>query len=78
MQAAWRLTYKGVKANARGDSLIKAWRKYKGMTQKELAQKAGIWQPALTRMEKPDTMPRKSSLIKPAEAMEISAEQLIE
>jgi len=67
-----------VKANIRGDSLVKAWREYKGLTQAELAAKAGIKQPALTRMEKPDANPRKSSLIKLADAMGITVEQLIE
>ncbi len=67
-----------VKANVRGDSLIKSWREYKGMTQAELAEKAGIKQPALARMEKPHANPRKSSLAKLARAMEITAEQLIE
>ncbi len=67
-----------VKANVRGDSLVKAWREYKGLTQADLAAKAGIKQPALTRMEKPDANPRKSSLTKLAEAMGITVEQLIE
>ncbi len=67
-----------VKANVRGDSVIKAWREYKGMTQEELALKAGIRQPALARMEKPETTPRKNSLIKLAEALDITPEQLIE
>ena len=67
-----------VKANVRGDSLVKAWREYKGLTQAELAAKAGIKQPALTRMEKADANPRKSSLTKLADAMGITVEQLIE
>jgi DNA-binding XRE family transcriptional regulator len=67
-----------VKANVRGDSLVKAWREYKGLTQAELAAKAGIKQPALTRMEKPDANPRKSSLTKLADAMDITVEQLLE
>ncbi len=67
-----------VKANIRGDSLVKAWREYKGMTQAELATKAGIKQPALARMERPEANPRKSSLIKLANAMELTVEQLIE
>ncbi len=67
-----------VKANARGDSLIKAWREYKGLTQEELAQKAQISQPALARLERPETTPRKSSLIKLAEALGITPEQLVE
>ncbi len=67
-----------VKANVRGDSLIKAWREYKGLTQEELARKAQISQPTLARMEKPDSRPRKSSLVKLATAMKIAVEQLVE
>lgn len=67
-----------VKANVRGDSLIKAWREHLGMTQGELAAKAGIKQPALARMEKPDANPRNSSLAKLADAMGITIEQLME
>lgn len=67
-----------VKANVRGDSLIKAWREYKGMTQAELSEKAGIKQSALVRMEKPDANPRKSSLKKLAHAMNLEVEQLMD
>ncbi len=67
-----------VKANARGSSLIKAWREYKGMTQKELAQKIGIKQPALARMEKQGVTPRRGSLVKLAKALGIVPEQLID
>ena len=66
------------KANVRGDSLVKAWREYKGLTQAELSVKAGIKQPALARMEKPDANLRKSTLIKLADAMGLTVEQLIE
>ena len=67
-----------VAANVMGDSLIKAWREYKGMTQAQLAAKAGIKQPTLARMEKPDANPRRSSLGKLADAMGITVEQLME
>ena len=67
-----------VKANVRGDSLIKAWREYFGMTQEVLAQKAGIKQPALARLEKPGATPRQSTLKKLADAMGISLGQLVE
>ena len=67
-----------VKANVRGDSLIKAWREYFGLTQGELSQKAGIKQPALARLEKSDANPRKSSLKKLADAMGIALEQLLD
>ena len=67
-----------VKANVRGDSLIKAWREHYGLTQGELAKRAGIKQPALVRLEKPESNPRKSTLKKIADALKISVEQLIE
>jgi predicted transcriptional regulator len=66
-----------VKANVRGDSLIKAWREYFGLTQTELAEKAGMKQSALARLEKSGNA-RTSTLKKLAEAMDISIEQLID
>ena len=66
-----------VKANVRGDSLIKAWREYFGLTQTELAEKAGMKQSALARLEKSGSA-RTSTLKKLAEAMDISVEQLID
>jgi predicted transcriptional regulator len=66
-----------VKANVRGDSLIKAWREYFGLTQTELAEKAGMKQSALARLEKTANA-RTSTLKKLAKAMDISVEQLID
>ena len=67
-----------VKANIRGDTLVKAWREYFGLTQEELADRAGIKQPSLARLERGDSTPRKSTLKKLADAMDISVEQLID
>ena len=67
-----------VKANVRGDSLIKAWREYFKFTQTELAAKAGMKQSALARLENSSASPRKTTLRKLAETMEISVEQLID
>ncbi len=67
-----------VGANINGDSLIKAWREHKGLTQAELAARAGIKQPTLARMEKPDANPRKATLKKLAQAMGLVVEQLME
>jgi len=67
-----------VKANVRGDSLIKAWREYFQLTQAELAEKAGMKQSALARLESSSSTPRKSTLAKLAEALGISVDQLIE
>lgn len=67
-----------VGANIRGDNLIKAWREYRGMTQENLAAKAGIKQPALARLERPDAKPRTATLKKLADAMGITVEQLVD
>jgi DNA-binding XRE family transcriptional regulator len=67
-----------VKANVRGDSLIKAWREYLKLTQSELAAKAGMKQSALARLENNTVNPRKSTLLNLAKAMGISVEQLLD
>lgn len=67
-----------VKANVRGESLIKAWREYFKRTQAELAAKAGMTQSALARLERSNASPRKATLSKLAEALGISVEQLID
>jgi ribosome-binding protein aMBF1 (putative translation factor) len=67
-----------VKANVRGESLIKAWREYLKLTQAELAAKAGMKQSALARLESSNASPRKATLSKLAEALGISVEQLID
>jgi ribosome-binding protein aMBF1 (putative translation factor) len=43
-----------VKANVRGDSLIKTWRNHLGLAQRELAQKADMKQSSLARIEGAD------------------------
>ncbi len=67
-----------VKYNAMGDSLIKAWRKYLGLTQAELAALAGIKQSALSRIENGKNKPKSETLKKLAKAMNIPVAQLIE
>ncbi len=67
-----------VKANVRGDSLIKAWREYFKLTQQELAEKAGMKQSALARLENGNSRPRKATLKKIAKAMGLEVEQLID
>lgn len=66
-----------VKATLLGDvSIIRAWREYLNLTQQELAQRAGLSQPALARVEKIDAKPRVATLKKLALAMDISVAQL--
>ncbi len=60
----------------KGMNLVKAWRIHLGMTQVEVAAKAGISQAALSQMEKSDNELRSSTLEKLAEAMELSVNQL--
>jgi len=58
--------------------MIKAWREHLGMTQDELAGKAGMSQPALAKLEKPGARPRKATIRKVAEAMGLSVDQVEE
>ncbi len=67
-----------VKANVRGETLAKAWREYFKLTQKELAEKAGMKQSALARLENGNSKPRNSTLKKIAEALGIELDQLID
>ena len=65
-----------VSASVDGDSMIKAWREYLGFTQRVLADRIGISQPTLAKLEKADANPRKSTLKKIANAMGIKLAQL--
>jgi len=60
----------------KGMNLVKAWRTYLGITQAEVAKKAGISQAALSQMEKSENELRTATLEKLAAAMRISVEQL--
>jgi len=59
-----------------GLSLIAAWRKHLKITQKELAAKTGITQPAIAQIEKPDSKPQEKTIQKIAAAMGLSVEQV--
>lgn len=56
--------------------LIKAWRLYLGLTQKEVAEKAGITQGALSQMERAENTNRSATLEKLALAMGLSVDQV--
>jgi len=58
--------------------LVKAWRKYLGLSQKELAARAGISQPALSQMERRSANLRDATLEKLAAAMGLSVSQLVD
>jgi DNA-binding XRE family transcriptional regulator len=56
--------------------LIKAWRLYLGMTQKEVAKKADITQAALSQMERAENTNRTATLEKLALALGVSVGQV--
>lgn len=56
-------------------NLLKAWRLHLGFTQKELAEKAGITQAALSQMEKSEN-PHSATINKLAAAMGIETARL--
>lgn len=54
-----------VEANVlHGVPIIKAWREHMGMTQEQLAEKIGVKQPSLARIESGTVKPRHSTIIK--------------
>ncbi|HID00579.1 MAG TPA: helix-turn-helix domain-containing protein [Piscirickettsiaceae bacterium] len=59
-----------------GEPLVKAWRKYLGLTQQALAERAGMPQSALARIESGRHKPRLDTLRKLARAMNLTLEQL--
>ena len=59
-----------VHREADGCSPITAWREYRGLTQKELAQKLGVSQAQVAKWEKPSARARKTTLAKIAIALE--------
>lgn len=56
--------------------LIKAWRLHLGMTQKEVAKKAGITQAALSQMERAENPNRTATLEKLGTALGLTVDQI--
>lgn len=67
-----------IQAHVAGASLLRSWRKYLGMTQAMLSEKANVSQPSLVRLENRVGKPRKSTMEKLADAMGLSVAQLLE
>ena len=65
-----------VKAASRGDSLIKAWREHFGLSQAELAEKAGMSAADVEELERKAVSPKKADLAKLAKALGIDKKQL--
>jgi len=60
-----------------GQTYLRAWREYLGLTQTEVAERAGITQASLSQMESGESKLRKATRVKLAAAMGINAEQLV-
>lgn len=56
--------------------LARAWREHLGLTQQEVAERAGMQQSALARLERGETKPRVATLKRLAGAMGISQAQI--
>ncbi len=61
-----------------GYSLLKAWRKWRGLSQTQLAEKAGLTQAQIARIENGNTVPRADTLLKLSAALGVSADLLWE
>ncbi len=61
-----------------GCTIIRAWREYLGLTQKDVAEKMGITQAALSQMESGEKKLRKATLEKLAAALGVGVEQIRE
>lgn len=61
-----------------GLSLVRAWREHLKLSQREVARRMGISQPAYAKMEAPGARPRAATLIKIASALGLAWEQLRE
>ncbi len=57
-------------------SLVRAWREYKKLSQKQIADRMNVTQAAYSQMEKPDAKLRKPTLKKIAVALKVEVEQL--
>ncbi|MFK0571070.1 helix-turn-helix domain-containing protein [Endozoicomonas sp.] len=59
-----------------GLSLIAAWRKYRKLSQEQLANRMGISQSAVAQMENPGSKTKKQTLERVARVLEIAVRQL--
>jgi DNA-binding XRE family transcriptional regulator len=65
-------------ANLEDKSLVRAWREHLGLTQEEVATRAGISRPAYAQMEAKGAKTRRATLAKIAKAMGVEVDQLTE
>jgi DNA-binding XRE family transcriptional regulator len=60
----------------KGYTLVRAWREYLGLTQKEVAGRMGVTQAALSQMESGERKLQKATREKLAEALGVRVEQI--
>ncbi len=60
-----------------GLPLVAAWRQHLGLTQAEVARRAGMQQSAVARIERGDSKPRPATLRRLATAMDLHPAQLL-
>ncbi|GGX62618.1 helix-turn-helix domain-containing protein [Saccharospirillum salsuginis] len=60
----------------KGLSLIAAWRVYKGLNQKQLADRMGVTQPAIAQIEKAGVKAQAKTLQKVADALGVRLDQI--
>jgi ribosome-binding protein aMBF1 (putative translation factor) len=68
-----------VKSNVQdGESLLRAWRRWLGWSQSELAERAGVTQAQIARFETGRGIPRADTLLRLSNAMGVMADLLWE
>lgn len=73
------LPHEVVKLNVlQGYSLLKAWRRWLGWSQRELARRAGVTQAQVARFESGKGIPRADTLLRLSNAMDVMADLLWE
>ena len=60
----------------RGVPMVRAWRQHLGLTQAQVAERAGMAQPSVARIEGGESTPRTTTLAKLAAAMGLVLEQV--
>ncbi|MCH8068158.1 MAG: helix-turn-helix transcriptional regulator [Candidatus Marinimicrobia bacterium] len=63
---------------SKGYSLLKAWRVFMRLTQKDVAKALGISQSAVSQIEKTGVIPRKYTLEKLASVLNVDAKLIID
>lgn len=72
-----RIPFQVVEAICDGKSPIEAWREYRHLTQKQLAERLGVTQAAVSMFESPKANPRQSTLKKIAKALKCPPDALM-